>query len=85
MFKLCPSLRQTPRRRKSAFRAVNIEDRLARGYWLREPAGRSARHFVCPVRIFGGCYISEVMNDHELLKRYAASRCEAAFTELVKR
>ena len=25
------------------------------------------------------------MNDHELLQRYAASRCEAAFTELVKR
>ncbi len=25
------------------------------------------------------------MNDRELLQRYAASRCEAAFTELVKR
>src|SRR5436190_22791889 len=25
------------------------------------------------------------MNDHELLQRYAESRCEASFTELVKR
>jgi RNA polymerase sigma factor (sigma-70 family) len=32
-----------------------------------------------------GCYYVEVMNDRELLQRYTASRCEAAFTELVKR
>jgi RNA polymerase sigma factor (sigma-70 family) len=33
---------------------------------------------------FGGCYTLD-MNDCELVQRYAASRCEAAFTELVKR
>src|SRR5882724_3001944 len=32
-----------------------------------------------------GCYILETMNDSELLKRYAETRSEAAFTELVQR
>src|SRR5258708_37539184 len=33
----------------------------------------------------GGCYTMENMTDSELLQRYAQSRCESAFTELVDR
>ena len=32
-----------------------------------------------------GCYTLETMNDSELLKCYAETRSEAAFTELVQR
>src|ERR1043165_1470949 len=39
----------------------------------------------CPVRASSGCYNMDSMNDNELLQRYAESRCEASFTELVKR
>lgn len=39
----------------------------------------------CPVWAAGGCYHTKSMKDHELLQRYAECRCEASFTELVKR
>jgi RNA polymerase sigma factor (sigma-70 family) len=40
---------------------------------------------ICPVFVSAGAILVETMNDRELLQRYAAERCEAAFTELVSR
>ncbi len=59
-----------------------VQNRDPGCYKVQQKGATSDR---CPVGASSGCYYTDSMTDQELLQRYAESRCEASFTELVRR